>query len=215
MTEHSQIHGATTSWTLLGGLVTTPQKGHGRTRQERRKIRPVRGIERLPQIINVYGLGLGCIVSQCSQLNYGDYCVLEDKRQLNLEMDRTNAWRIDASVAIKQRSKHNHEVRAWVISWTTNCQQLRHQGKNTSILHLLHTVLSLAIPLCQLQYSLNWIQYGHSYAPNSTPFLCNFDYTKKYLSGLTRTDCIFIKARRGATKTASFRSVLRLVSSLG
>lgn len=62
---------------------------------------------------------------------------------------------------------------------------------------------------------MNWIQYGHSYLLDSTLALCNLDYIKKSLSALTRMDYIFIKARRGANETASFKSVLRLLTSLG
>lgn len=65
------------------------------------------------------------------------------------------------------------------------------------------------------EHSVNWIQYGHSYALDSTPALHNLDYTEKSVPALTRMGYIFITARRGANKTAPFKPVLRLLRTLG
>lgn len=127
-------------------------------------------------------------------------------------MDGKNEWRIDTSVTIK----HSDSNTTYSMRYFLNYQLLTAETPGKEHLHISSVSCSVFLghpSLSVTEYSVN--QYGHSYTTNSTPALCNLDYTKKYLSGLTRMDYIFIKARRGANKTTSFKSVLRLLSSLG
>lgn len=111
----------------------------------RRKTRPVRGMKRPPQIVNVYGLGLGSIFLQYS--NYGNYGVMEAKRLLNLKMDGKNEWRIDTSVAIKQNDTNT----SYGLRYLLNHQLPTAETPGKEHFNISSVSYSVFLGLCQLQ----------------------------------------------------------------
>lgn len=133
---------------------------------------------------------------------------MEIKRQLNLKMDGKNEWRLDTSMAIKRNDSNTTYGLRYLLNHQLPTAET--PGKE----HF-NFIRCSPWPLSVTECFVNWIQYGRSYVLDSNLALCNLDYTKTCLSALTRMDHIFIKATRGGNKAASFKSVLRLLGSLG